>query len=251
MASKPGVKKVDTPRKAWERVRATEIQLLRKMRQITKHIGQMVSSFPQAGLNAPETDDVTNLLDRYGRLLDPWAKVQGDRMVAEIAKRDELAWMRNSSRMATLIRAEIATAPTGYVLQAASQRVASLITSLPIEAAQRIRNLTLEARASGTRPEDLVAAIQASGNVTTSRARLIARTEVARTASLLTQARAEHVGSTHYVWATVRDSDVRKSHKEMEGKVIAWANPPTLSDGTTCHAGQIYNCRCFPEPLFD
>ena len=251
MASKPSAKKPDTLRKAWERVRATEIQLLRKMRQITKHIGHMVSNFPQAGLNAPETDDLTNMLDRYGSLLEPWARNQGDKMVAEIAKRDEQAWFKNSKRMAKLLRTEIATAPTGFVLQAASQRVASLITSLPIEAAQRIRNLTLEARASGTRPNDLIIAIQASGNVTTSRARLIARTEVARTASLLTQARAEHVGSTHYRWATVRDGDVRKSHKEMEGKIIAWVDPPTLSDGTVCHAGQIYNCRCFPEPIFD
>jgi len=250
MASKPRVM-VKQARKAWERVRLTEIQLLRKMRIITRHIGHMVSSFPQAGLDAPATDDLTNLLDRYGNLLAPWAKAQGDRMVAEIAKRDETAWMRNSSRMGSLIRAEIATAPTGYVLQAASERAANLITSLPLEAAQRIRKLTLEARASGRRPADLIAAIQASGDVSLSRARLISRTETARTASMLTQVRAEHVGSVSYRWSTVKDSDVRKSHREMENKIVLWAEPPTLSDGTVGHAGTHFNCRCFPSPVFD
>jgi len=33
----------------------------------------------------------------------------------------------------------------------------------------------------------------------------------------------------------------------MEGKVIAFNDPPTLSDGTTTHAGQSFNCRCYPE----
>jgi SPP1 gp7 family putative phage head morphogenesis protein len=78
---------------------------------------------------------------------------------------------------------------------------------------------------------------------------LIARTEVARVATELTKARAESAGITHYVWRTSEDSDVRKSHKEMDGKVVAFAIAPTLSDGSVCHAGQIFNCRCYADPI--
>jgi uncharacterized protein with gpF-like domain len=42
---------------------------------------------------------------------------------------------------------------------------------------------------------------------------------------------------------------VRESHKAMNGKFVRWDSPPTLSDGTTTHAGQIYNCRCYPDPV--
>jgi uncharacterized protein with gpF-like domain len=68
---------------------------------------------------------------------------------------------------------------------------------------------------------------------------------------MITQARASQVDSTHYIWRTAEDESVRESHAEMEGQVVAWNDPPTLSDGTTTHAGQIYNCRCYPEPIIN
>jgi uncharacterized protein with gpF-like domain len=35
----------------------------------------------------------------------------------------------------------------------------------------------------------------------------------------------------------------------MEGKFVAWDKPPKLTDGTTGHAGEFPNCRCYPEPV--
>ena len=112
-----------------------------------------------------------------------------------------------------------------------------------------MHELTLKGLEGGVRAETVSQEILRSGDVSKSRAILIARTEVARTAFALTRARALHVGSAAYVWRTSRDSDVRKSHREMEGKVIQWDDAPTLSDGTTTHAGCIYNCRCWAEPI--
>ncbi|MGC6511155.1 MAG: phage minor head protein [Parvibaculales bacterium] len=61
-------------------------------------------------------------------------------------------------------------------------------------------------------------------------------TPVART---LKQART----TTHYIWRTRRDSRVRPSHAENDGKVFAWNNPPP-----TGHPGEDYGCRCIAEP---
>src|SRR6185437_1153848 len=94
----------------------------------------------------------------------------------------------------------------------------------------------------------IVPEIMRGGEVSKSKATLIARTETGRALTALTQARAETVGSTSYVWRTVKDSDVRLSHKQMEGKVVDWDSPPTL-DGLTGHAGSLPNCRCFAEPI--
>lgn len=250
--TKPPTPTPTSARQNWERVRRAESQLAVRLRKISAHIQTMVANFAgTVGQDGYDHDRLTKLLDDYGRILQPWAEKEAERFLGEVAARDERAWIRNSRRMAVALRTELAQSEVGRLVQEQSVISAKLISSLPSEAAQRIRALTIKARADGTRPADLEASIMQSGAVSASRARLIARTEVARTASLLTQTRASAVGSTHYVWRTVRDGDVRKSHKSMEGIVCEWAKPPTLSDGTTTHAGQIYNCRCFPEPLFD
>ena len=126
----------------------------------------------------------------------------------------------------------------------------TLITSLPTKAAERVHNLTIEALSNSTRASEVAKEILATGNVTESRANLIARTEVARTASLITESRAVHIGSEGYFWRTAGDSDVRHEHRLLSGKYIKWNDPPVASaDGTRAHAGQIYNCRCWPEPV--
>jgi SPP1 gp7 family putative phage head morphogenesis protein len=91
--------------------------------------------------------------------------------------------------------------------------------------------------------------LQDTTNVTESRAMLIARTEVAKANASINEARALSVGSEGYIWRTAGDADVRESHAEMDGQYVAWSDPPTLSDGTTTHAGAIYNCRCYSESV--
>lgn len=160
-----------------------------------------------------------------------------------------MAWADLASEMSRELRKEIQTAPTGQLFQALLNEQVTLIKSIPLDAAQRVHDLTIKGLEDSTRASEIAKEIERSGEVATSRANLIARTEVARTASTLTQSRAEHVGSEGYIWRTSGDSDVRHSHKQMNGKFVRWDSPPTLSDGTTTHAGQIYNCRCYPEPV--
>lgn len=169
-------------------------------------------------------------------------------MIAEVARRDELAWAAIAKTMARALRQEIQSAPTGQLLRGYLDEQVHLITSLPLEAAQKVHEMTLAGQLTGERASTIAQRILNIGDVTASRARLIARTEVGRTASGLTQARAAHVGSEGYTWRTVHDHDVRPSHRKMEGKYVRWDAPPTL-DGLTGHAGALPNCRCYPEPI--
>ena len=100
-----------------------------------------------------------------------------------------------------------------------------------------------------TRAADIAAEILRTSDVTEASARRIARTEVARAASVLTESRAVYAGSEGYIWRTSGDGNVRDSHAEMNGKYVRWDTTPRLSDGTVTHAGQIYNCRCFADPV--
>ena len=172
-------------------------------------------------------------------------------MVTEVARRDERAWFAQADRMGRALRDEIASAPLGEVMRERQAEQVRLITSLPTEAAQRVGEMTREGIAEGWRASQIAAEIMKTGEVTKSRADLIARTEVGRTATLLTQARAEHVGSSSYIWRTAGDSDVRPGHKALNGKVIKWSDPPECDPGYRAHAGAIFNCRCYPEPILD
>ena len=125
----------------------------------------------------------------------------------------------------------------------------TLIKSLPLEAAQRVHDLTILGLSDSTRAKEIAKEIYDTGKVTRSRATMIARTEVGRTATELTKVRAQAAGITHYIWRTSGDSDVRKSHRKMNGKVIAFSKAPEVDPGKHYHAGSFPNCRCYPEPI--
>lgn len=201
---------------------------------------------PASGV--PDPAVVERALRSYSELLRPWGKVVGARMLADVQRRDWSVWKSLASDMSEAMREEIARAPTGEALRRLLDEQVTLITSIPLRAAERAHKLALEAVTSGARYDTIVEQIRRTGHVTRSRAELIARTEVARAASGLVQARATHVGSEGYIWRTAEDHDVRRSHKKMAGRFVRWDRPP-VTDGMHGHAGQLPNCRCYPEPV--
>lgn len=225
-----------------------EKEYLRALRQVVNQVDAIVKGMAPEG-KVQDLQALQNMLNRYAETIRPWAKSVASRMITQVAQRDKTAWIRLGKEMGRSLREEIETAQTGTMLKDLLNEQVSLITSLPIEAGQRVHKLTLQGLSDSTRASEIAKEIYATGSVTMSRAKLIARTEVARTASGLTMSRAQHVGATHYIWRTAGDSDVRKSHKEMNGKVVAYSEEPTLSDDTKTHAGMIFNCRCYMEPI--
>jgi SPP1 gp7 family putative phage head morphogenesis protein len=232
------------------KVRKLEARYARDLRKISRQVGDLIKGVaPDGVLDAVQAEALRILLGRYAEAIEPWARATAGRMIAEIGIKERKAWADHARLMGRELRREIMEAPTGRVMREALAEQVKLIKSLPTEAAERVHRLTIEGIQNGTRASEIAREIMRSGEVTQSRANLIARTEVARTSSALTQARAEHAGSTTYIWRTAHDSDVRPSHRKMEGAAIRWDQPPTL-DGLTGHAGMLPNCRCYAEPVF-
>lgn len=233
-------------RSAFIRAKKLVLQYGARLRKIARHVGDVVSAFD---VSTPEGQILLQTqLRRYADVLTPWAEATAERMVAEVAQADAQSWRKMSADIGRNLRREIETAPTGAVMQRLKAEQIDLITSLPREAAERVHRITTEGISRGTRASEVAEQIMRTGDVTRSRADLVARTEVGRTSTTLTQARAEHIGSTGYIWRTSKDSDVRPSHKAMEGRFVAWADPPTL-DNLKGHAGALPNCRCYCEPV--
>ncbi|KAA2237681.1 phage head morphogenesis protein [Salinarimonas soli] len=233
-------------RQAFAQARRAEIGYARQLRKVARAIDDIVRGLGFNELGAEVL--ITAALNRYAALIEPWAGAVGRSMVTEVAARNEQAWMRAAAQMSESLRQEIRRAPTGAVMREKLTEQVGLITSLPRDAAARAQKIALEARTSGIRAEAVGAKIMRLGEVSEARANTIARTEVSRTATALTEARALHIGSEEYVWRTSKDTDVRPSHRAMEGKVVRWDSPPVL-DRMTGHAGSFPNCRCYPEAI--
>jgi SPP1 gp7 family putative phage head morphogenesis protein len=133
---------------------------------------------------------------------------------------------------------------------------AELIKTLPLSVARDVtRHIEFETEA-GRRASDMVQELKGMAlKSARAKANLIARTEVSKTNTALTQARCENLGVRWYIWRTEKDARVRESHRIMDGVIINWGDPPSPEelDGEKSlgkyHAGNIFNCRCYPEPL--
>lgn len=136
---------------------------------------------------------------------------------------------------------------------------ANLIKTLPTDVAKKVTKDIEEMALKGMRASEIAKAIrEQTDKHSRASAKLIARTEVSKTTTALTKARCDNLDLHWYVWRTAEDGDrVRKSHRIMEGVLVNWNEPPSpealageKSVGNY-HAGNIWNCRCYPEPLIE
>lgn len=122
----------------------------------------------------------------------------------------------------------------------------TLIKSIPGQYADQIEAAILRGLQEGKRAEAIKKDILAIGHSTDDRALLIARDQLGKINSRISQVRQKKLGITHYTWETSHDERVRSSHRLRNGKIYAWDDPP--SDG---HPGQPIRCRCVAIPYME
>lgn len=186
------------------------------------------------------------------------------RMVTPIADINARTWRetaRKSTRGRFLYNLLIEELQQGKDVLINDQLIenAALIRTLPNDVAEKVVKDIADEALKGKRARSIEKIIsQETDKHSRASARLIARTEVAKTQSALTKARAQTLDMQWYVWRTALDGNrVRPSHRLMEGVLVNWNDPPSpealageKSVGNY-HAGNIWNCRCFSEVLID
>lgn len=226
--------------------RRSEIQYRKSLLAIANQIGEIVAgSYDGSQASADKT---ASILVDYSDVISDWAEMVGHKMFAQVEREEWNQWRSVSEEIASGLRDVVGNTPVGQVAQDIVYRQIQLMKSLPLEAADRVKDIqerAIQAVINGERPEQLYEMIMASGDVSASRAQLIARTEIGRATGALTQARALSVGSEGYWWR-IEGAGTRDSHRKMKDKFVRWDNPPTL-DGMTGHAGCLPNCKCWPE----
>lgn len=137
----------------------------------------------------------------------------------------------------------------GALQEAVDEAVAAniaLINSIPQQYIDKVEQAVMASLQAGTLNATLADDLLKIEGVTKSRAKLIARDQLGKINSRLSQIRQQSLGITHYFWSTSHDERVRDRHKRWDGDRIAW-DTPTI-DG---HPGQAIQCRCTAIPDLD
>lgn len=191
-------------------------------------------------------DKLTSELDRYAQALELPASLLWGRVI----KRQAVTLSKDFKAIAGL-KIDPQSAQMRALVERLVREKVDLIKTLPRNSAVEAQKMSAEiALSTGKRHETLISKIQGlAAGYPEFAARRIARTEVARTQSQLVQAQAQSIGVNQYVWHTVEDEAVRESHKEMDGKICSFDDPPEVEPGHFYNPGGIYNCRCYAVPL--
>jgi len=134
---------------------------------------------------------------------------------------------------------------------------ANLITKMPYELSKSLTQFVASETFKGIRPEDIASTLyEKLGQYSKAKIDTIARTEASKATTALTQARSQDAGVRWYVWRTANDGNrVRESHRHMQRVIVPWNDPPSPEEligepsAGKYQAGEIYNCRCFPQAL--
>jgi len=138
-----------------------------------------------------------------------------------------------------------------------SARNASLITSIRDTLLDQVAEVTREAFGAGLSTEQTKTRIAERFEVSESRAKLIARDQIATLNGQMTQARNEKLGISQYEWATAGDERVRETHTPLNGKICRWDDNTVYRDqgsdewrprseigAVELHPGEDIQCRC-------
>lgn len=218
----------------------------RQLQEVARQTGAFIAG------DWKDPPSLMQMLTRYADAIEPWATHAAAQMLNEVDISDRAQWRSLGNYISRGMQRQLQTVNVGVPLRALLAAQVGLIKSIPIEAGERVHHITQEMLVTSGRANELADQIASSTTVTESRAVLIARTEVSRTASVLVEVRAIDVGSEAYVWETSKDHDVRLGHKNMQGHVCRWDTPPAVIENGRVmhfHAGRIWNCRCWCRPV--
>lgn len=217
--------------------RAAEARYARALRAVLREVHKDLLRFlltrSDASLPTDFGQEVTRLLDgipvRVGTIFDRHA-----RQISDANKRSlRLVGIRAFS--------DAALEPAIAVRRAEN---IDLVVNAGRAYAESVREIFSDPEHIGLRVEELQAKLEARGDVSESRAELIARDQTLKLNGALTQIRQESAGVDEYIWSTSLDERVRDSHRALEGERFSWSSPPEPG-----HPGQDYQCRCVALPV--
>ena len=140
------------------------------------------------------------------------------------------------------------------VMKAAVAENVQLIKSIAKDYLHQVGQQVMRSIVSGQGLSDLLPAIQERGNVTESRAKLIAYDQTRKVYSSLNSLRVKNAGVKKFEWIHSGGGQrPRELHLKYDGQIFDFSNPPIIDENTGERGmpGQAINCRCTLRPIVD
>ena len=117
----------------------------------------------------------------------------------------------------------------------------------------KLRQQVQENLNEGFRAENLAKKIERNYGTSQSKAKFLARQETSLLVSNFREQRYKSLGINKYMWSATKDNRTRPLHRELNGKIFTWDNPPVIDErtGQRGHPGMTFGCRCTAIPLLD
>ena len=248
----------------YKKVWKTSKRLERNYERILKVVQ---NQFFQAIANQNNANEMINTLKVISRQhsFETYCQEIALKMVTAVYKKTEGNWKKAAEQntkgreIYEALKKEKNNIIMENAIQKLIQQNAILIKTLPFDIASDITKYIEKETIKGRRAEELAQEIKIKfPEKTKANAKCIARTEISKAQSALTKTRAEILNIQWYIWRTSQDERVRNAHKHMEGVLVSWKDPPSPEQLSKSkyqygkyHAGEIFNCRCYAEPIVD
>lgn len=245
-------------REIWKPIRRIEQNYLSGINNITDMIYRAMKSKEDSQSIIEAIRDIATTSD-----FDEYCMKIASNMVTALYEHSASTWRRAAAKgtkgryIYEAIRKEL-TGPQGEEFNRLISKNAGIIKTLPYDIAEKVTKYVSEESLKGKRASEIAKEIKDMfPDSSRAKANLIARTETSKTSSAITEGRSKRLGLNWYTWRTSKDARVRDSHAHMEGVIINYNEPPspeTLIGKKThgyYHAGNIFNCRCYQEPVID
>lgn len=224
-----------------------------QLKKIARHVGDLIKAHTNADGIISEDDyhDLIRSADLYAQAIEPWAAKVSWQMITAVSTKNKKDWTSLSDLIGKRIDAIAKSDPVAGLLRDRQMEQVKLIKSIPTDAAERAKQLSVETFTQGRRIDEAASMIADSTGVARSRATTIARTETAKTNHDVSMARAKSIAVTKYSWETMQDEVVRPTHEALQGEIFDIDDPPEI-EGEGAHGpGDWINCRCFPAFVLD
>ncbi len=248
----------------YKKVWKTSKRLERNYERILKVVQ---NQFFQAIANQNNANEMINTLKVISRQhsFETYCQEIALKMVTSVYQKTEGNWRKAAEQntkgreIYEVLKKEKQNVLMENVIQKLIEQNAYFIKTLPLDIASDITKYIEKETTKGRRAEELVQEIKIKfPEKTKANAKCIARTEISKAQSALTKTRAEILNIQWYIWRTSQDERVRNAHKHMEGVLVSWKDPPSPEQLSKSkyqygkyHAGEIFNCRCYAEPIVD
>lgn len=223
-------------------------------------LGQQLETFAQ---KAASFGDLVSMFTQYSQTptFEAWAQALAHTFVTHTLEENARTWRQAAAKAGqggTIRRAleNEMEGPIGRRVDELIAENANYIKSVPLIVGEDLtKHIQTKAFAGSRTSYDSEEFKAMVGDMSKDHARLISRTETSKAMSALTQARAEYTGHDWYIWHTSEDGRVRASHKNMDGVLCRFSDPPAPEElvgersAGKYSPGNIYNCRCFAEPI--